>query len=61
MERNPERSPNGKKKYRKPSVRMIPLRPEEAVLGACKSATTGTLNAGGGHCTIPVNCSSIGS
>jgi hypothetical protein len=61
MQRTDETRANGKKKYRKPSVRMIPLRPEEAVLGSCKASTTGTLNAGGGHCTIPVNCSTIGS
>ncbi len=61
MERTSDRNSNGKKKYRKPSVRMIPLRPEEAILGSCKSATTGALNGGGGHCNIPTNCSTIGS
>lgn len=60
MQRTPEPTPRDKKKYRKPTVRMIPLRAEEALLGACKSATSGALN-GGGTCTVPVNCSSIGS
>ncbi len=61
MQRTPDSASKSRKKYRKPSVRMIPLRPEEAVLGSCKASTTGTLNAGGGHCSIPVNCSTIGS
>jgi hypothetical protein len=36
-----------RKPYSKPEVRQIPLRPEEAVLGGCKSAT----QAGVAHAT----------
>ena len=52
-----------RKDYRKPSLRMIPLRPDEAVLGNCKTATTAnTKNIGSSFtCAIPTACSSIGS
>jgi hypothetical protein len=36
-----------RKPYSKPEARQIPLRPEEAVLGGCKSAT----QAGVAHAT----------
>ncbi len=48
-----------KKPYSKPEVRQVPLRPEEAVLGACKSgASSGPAQA---TCNVPLTCSSIGS
>ena len=46
----------GKKTYRKPAVRAVPLRPEEAVLGFCKTAS-GFGPAG----TCAVTCSTAGS
>ncbi len=49
------RSP--KKPYTKPEVKQVQLRPEEAVLGACKE-TTGTTGAGG-LCLI--TCPTLGS
>lgn len=45
-----------KKPYRPPALTVISLRPEEAVLGHCKSTTaagpasTGCQQAGGGAC-----------
>lgn len=45
-----------KKPYASPQLTTISLRPEEAVLGACKSLNTG--GHSGGSCLIPVNCAS---
>ena len=54
-------SQDRKKPYSAPAVEKVPLRPEEAVLGACKS----TLVAGpmSGRCKPPAipPCSSLGS
>ena len=49
----------GKKDYRPPRMTVISLRPEEAVLGHCKSMTA----AGpvGGTCHTTGNCQGIGS
>ncbi len=48
-----------KKPYVKPEVNEVELRPEEAVLGACKKASAvGPLQA---TCNIPSNCSTISS
>jgi hypothetical protein len=42
--------------YTKPHIQEVPLRPEEAVLGACKTATaSGPAQA---KCTFPSSCSS---
>jgi hypothetical protein len=43
---------NGKKPYAPPRLTTISLRPEEAVLGACKSLNTG--GSTGGSCLIPI-------
>lgn len=48
-----------KKHYEKPVVRRFPLRPEEAVLGFCKSSAAA--GSSGGNCTLPSNCFTIGS
>jgi hypothetical protein len=49
-----------KKPYRKPALIQVPLRPEEAVLGNCK--TSGHAGPGGGSsCTPSGICSSQGS
>jgi hypothetical protein len=49
-----------KKPYVKPKLRQVDLRPEEAVLGNCK--TTGTSGPGGtGACANVGACSTQGS
>jgi len=49
-----------KKRYSKPEVKQIDLRPEEAVLGNCK--TSGTAGPGTfGSCSQVAPCSSLGS
>jgi len=48
-----------RKPYVKPQVKRVVLKPEEAVLGACKTASlSGPAQA---KCSIPANCSSIAS
>lgn len=44
----------GKKQYAPPQLTTISLRPEEAVLGACKSLNSGGFS--GGSCVIPLHC-----
>lgn len=39
-----------KKPYQKPELNRVDLRPEEAVLGACKSS--GTSGPGGANCNL---------
>jgi hypothetical protein len=52
---------NGRKAYEPPQLTTISLRPDEAVLGHCKtSSTTGPLGFGN-PCTFLSPCSSIGS
>ncbi len=49
----------GKRIYRKPVIREVKLRPEEAVLGNCKvSGATGPLQS---SCASPSACSSLAS
>ena len=43
---------DGKKPYAPPQLTTISLRPEEAVLGACKSLNSGGHQ--GGSCLIPM-------
>lgn len=47
-----------KKPYAKPEVKQVQLRPEEAVLGACKSTTVA--GPGGLTCSV-LSCGVIGS
>jgi hypothetical protein len=42
--------------YVKPQIQEVPLRPEEAVLGACKTA--GRSGPAQFRCTVPSSCSS---
>jgi hypothetical protein len=50
------KSEDPKKPYTKPQIQEVPLRPDEAVLGNCKtSAVSGPAQA---RCTSPSNCSS---
>ena len=52
----------GKRPYEKPEIKQVALRPDEAVLGACKASSgSGGSGPGGGNCRTPVPCSSLGS
>jgi hypothetical protein len=56
-EKNEEKRP-----YAKPEIKQVALRPEEAVLAACKASTgSGGSGPSGGNCRTPVPCSSLGS
>jgi hypothetical protein len=59
----PDNEPAKKKPYAKPEVRRVMLRAEEAVLGACKTASSGQSGPGGSgnRCSVPSACSSLGS
>ena len=53
---------NEKRAYVKPEIKQVALRPDEAVLGACKASSGGGGSGpGGGNCRTPVPCSSLGS
>jgi len=48
-----------RKPYNKPQIQEVPLRPEEAVLGGCKTGSkSGPTQA---KCTFPSKCSSTTS
>ncbi len=44
-----------KKAYEAPKLTVISLRPEEAVLGHCKTASTGGPGSGGNPCSLTCN------
>ena len=48
-----------RKPYTKPEVTKVSLRPEEAVLGACKAGRVS--GPGQPRCGVPAPCSSLGS
>jgi len=51
--------PDDKKPYAKPQIQEVPLRPDEAVLGGCKTAS---LSGPAQHrCTNPSDCSAATS
>jgi hypothetical protein len=53
---------DARRAYRRPTLTQVPLRPEEAVLGNCKTSTTTGQNTGSGTtCTIFAPCSTAGS
>jgi hypothetical protein len=54
-----EKRENRKKIYEAPRLSIISLRPEEAVLGHCKSTVVS--GPGGGTCAPVGPCNSIGS
>jgi len=56
---NPDESPDEKKPYQKPTLSEVALRPEEAVLGNCKSA--GINGPTSGDCSAIGGCMSVGS
>lgn len=52
----------GKTPYQAPKLKTISLRPEEAVLGHCKTFSGGSnFNGGGGCAPFPLICNSVGS
>ncbi len=56
---NEDSSPAARRTYVRPEITRVPLKPEEAVLGACKTAGVG--GPVSSDCTVPVGCSTIGS
>jgi hypothetical protein len=50
---------NAKKRYEKPEAKRFPLRPEEAVLGFCK--TNASSGVSGGGCRGGFACQTPGS
>jgi hypothetical protein len=48
-----------KKPYHKPEIQQVPLRPDEAVLGGCK--TNSVSGATQVKCSVPHSCSSLTS
>jgi hypothetical protein len=48
-----------KKPYVKPQITQVALRPEEAVLGGCKTASV--MGLGQAMCTVPTTCKVIAS
>jgi hypothetical protein len=54
-----ERAYRDKKIYEAPKVTVISLRPEEAVLGHCKTNNVG--GPGGNNCTHVGSCLQLGS
>ena len=59
MKHEPKKGREGKRRYEKPELTQVSLRPEEAVLGVCKSASVSA--AGHANCSITPKCSSNGS
>jgi hypothetical protein len=58
-ERQAHNTKGRKKPYVKPELKQVQLRPEEAVLAACKTAVSaGALQA---QCTTPLTCVTIAS
>jgi len=47
--------------YEKPEIKQVALRPDEAVLGACKAASGSGSGPGGVNCRTPAPCSTPGS
>jgi hypothetical protein len=50
---------DAKKPYSKPDITQVSLRPEEAVLGSCKTAKIS--GPGQVRCSVPSACSSLAS
>lgn len=46
----------GKRPYAEPTVTEVPLRPDDAVLGACKIGSSGMAGPLQGACTSPAPC-----
>jgi hypothetical protein len=54
-----EKESKEKKPYVKPEIKKVELRPEEAVLGNCKTGVSA--GPGSGTCNTPAACSALGS
>ena len=54
-----QREDAAKRPYAKPQIQQVPLRPEEAVLGGCKSMSVS--GPAQGMCNSPAVCSAAGS
>jgi hypothetical protein len=50
----------GRKPYVRPVLTQVRLRPNEAVLGSCRTASTGG-PAGHSRCNLPIACSVLHS
>jgi hypothetical protein len=50
-----------KRPYTRPEIKQVALRPDEAVLGACKASSGTGGGPGGVNCRTPAACSSFGS
>jgi hypothetical protein len=48
-----------KRPYAKPQIQEVPLRPDEAVLGGCKS--TSVSGSAQHRCSVPTSCSALAS
>ena len=59
MEQRDSVERSSKKAYSKPELRQVSLRPEEAVLGACKTASTSGPSQP--TCAAPFHCNAIKS
>jgi hypothetical protein len=59
MNDNDQSIENTRKPYEKPEAKRFPLRPEEAVLGFCKSTTSA--GPSGGTCLTVTFCQTAGS
>ena len=59
MQRDIKKNGERKRRYEKPELTQVSLRPEEAVLGVCKSATVSA--AGHMGCATTPKCSTSGS
>ena len=59
MTNRSDEQPGGKKPYSKPDISQVSLRPEEAVLGSCK--TNKRSGPTQGKCSAPSPCSSLAS
>jgi len=59
MSDRPDEREQVRKPYAKPEVQQVSLRPEEAVLGSCKTAAVS--GPGQFRCSSPSACSSLSS
>jgi hypothetical protein len=59
MKRDERKDREGKRRYQKPELTQVSLRPEEAVLGVCKTPSVSA--AGHMGCGTAPKCSATGS
>jgi hypothetical protein len=63
MKNKPIPDSKQKKPYTKPEVKQVSLKPEEAVLGGCKTASTqnSANHPAPNTCSFPTPCSAVAS